>query len=215
MATVTDDNSATVMAPRAVSGLLFAILSAATFGMSGALARPLLESGWSAGSVVLIRISLGAVIVLPFGIRALRGRWHLVHRHAGLITLYGLLAVAGAQFCYFSAVSYMQVGPALLIEYTAPAAVVVWLWLRHGQRPGTVTLVGAGVAALGSGDPSDGGARDGLADGSVPPSRGGDSQTALCGPVTMPLIASLPSQAAAPVGPYLKPGSTPASNRRA
>jgi drug/metabolite transporter (DMT)-like permease len=43
----------------------------------------------------------------------------------------------------------MQVGPALLIEYTAPAAVVVWLWLRQGQRPGPVTLVGAGLAALG------------------------------------------------------------------
>ena len=43
----------------------------------------------------------------------------------------------------------MQVGPALLIEYTAPAAVVVWLWLRHGQRPGPITLVGAGLAALG------------------------------------------------------------------
>ena len=62
---------------------------------------------------------------------------------------YGVLAVAGAQFCYFSAVSHMQVGPALLIEYTAPAAVVVWLWLRQGQRPGPVTLIGAGLAALG------------------------------------------------------------------
>ena len=70
-------------------------------------------------------------------------------RNAGLIVTYGLLAVAGAQFCYFSAVKYMQVGPALLIEYTAPAAVVVWLWLRHSQRPGPVTLVGAGVAGLG------------------------------------------------------------------
>ena len=44
--------------------------------------------------------------------------------------------MAGAQFCYFSAVTRMQVGPALLIEYTAPAAVVVWLWLRHGSVPG-------------------------------------------------------------------------------
>lgn len=43
----------------------------------------------------------------------------------------------------------MQVGPALLIEYTAPAAVVVWLWVRQGQRPGRLTLLGAGVAALG------------------------------------------------------------------
>jgi drug/metabolite transporter (DMT)-like permease len=43
----------------------------------------------------------------------------------------------------------MEVGPAILIEYTAPAAVVVWLWLRHGQRPGPITLAGAGLAALG------------------------------------------------------------------
>ena len=42
----------------------------------------------------------------------------------------------------------MQVGPALLIEYTAPAAVVVWLWLRHGQRPGPVTLAGAGARGV-------------------------------------------------------------------
>jgi drug/metabolite transporter (DMT)-like permease len=134
---------------RTASGLGFALLSAAAFGLSGALARPLLEAGWSAGATVLVRIALGAVIVVPFGIHALQGRWHLIRRNAGLITLYGLLAVAGAQFCYFSAVQYMQVGPALLIEYTAPAAVVAWLWVMHGQRPRAVTLAGAAVAALG------------------------------------------------------------------
>jgi len=134
---------------RTASGLGFALVSAAAFGLSGALARPLLEAGWSAGATVLVRIALGAVIVVPFGIHALRGRWHLIGRNAGLIGLYGLLAVAGAQFCYFSAVQYMQVGPALLIEYTAPAAVVAWLWAMHGQRPGAVTIAGAAVAALG------------------------------------------------------------------
>jgi drug/metabolite transporter (DMT)-like permease len=43
----------------------------------------------------------------------------------------------------------MDVGPALLIEYTAPAAVVLWMWLRHGQRPSRVTIVGAVLAAVG------------------------------------------------------------------
>ena len=63
--------------------------------------------------------------------------------------LFGAVAVAGAQFAYFSAVQRMDVGPALLIEYTAPAAVVVWLWLRHGERPSPLTVAGAGLAALG------------------------------------------------------------------
>ena len=134
---------------RLVGGLIFAVVSATAFGMSGALARGLLDTGWSAGAVVLVRIGLAAVVVAPFGAFALRGRWGLLRRNAALVTTYGLLAVAGAQFCYFSAVSHMQVGPALLIEYTAPAAVVVWLWLRHGHRPGPMTLVGAGLAALG------------------------------------------------------------------
>ena len=134
---------------RLAAGLAFAVVSATTFGLSGPLARPLLESGWSPGAIVLVRISLAALAVLPFGLLALRGRWGLVRRNAALIVLYGAIAVAGAQFCYFSAVQHMQVGPALLIEYTAPAAVVVWMWVRHGQRPGPLTLLGAGVAVLG------------------------------------------------------------------
>jgi len=134
---------------RLASGLAFAVVSATTFGMSGALARGLLDTGWSAGAVVGVRVGIAALVVAPFGALALRGWWGLLRRNAGLIVVYGLFAVAGAQFCYFSAVSQMQVGPALLIEYTAPAAVVVWLWLRHGQRPGAVTLAGAGLAALG------------------------------------------------------------------
>jgi len=134
---------------RLAGGLAFALLSAVTFGTSGTLASGLLEAGWTAGSVVLVRIGLAAVVVLPFGLVSLRGRWGLVRRRAGPITAYGVLAVAGAQLCYFQAVTRMQVGPALMIEYTAPAAVVGWLWLRHVQRPGPVTLAGTALAATG------------------------------------------------------------------
>ncbi len=149
MATLVHDANPTGAGVRTASGIGFALLSAAAFGLSGALARPLLDAGWSAGATVLVRIALGALIVVPFGIHALRGRWGLVRRNLGLIGLYGALAVAAPQFAYFSAIQYMQVGSALLIEFTAPAAVVVWLWLAHGQRPRAITLVGAAVAALG------------------------------------------------------------------
>ena len=146
---MTHDAPVTAPPSRTSSGLVFAFVSALTFGLSGALARPLLESGWSPGAVTLLRVGGAAVLVTPFALVALRGQWGVMRDNAGLVVTYGVLAVAGAQFCYFSAVSHMQVGPALLIEYTAPAAVVVWLWLRQGQRPGPVTLVGAGLAALG------------------------------------------------------------------
>jgi drug/metabolite transporter (DMT)-like permease len=134
---------------RLASGLVFALVSATTFGMSGSLARGLLDTGWSAGAVVLVRVGIAALVVTPLALRSMRGRWGVLRGNAGVVVMYGVLAVAGAQFCYFAAVSHMQVAPALLIEYTAPAAVVVWFWLRHGQRPGPVTVAGAGLAALG------------------------------------------------------------------
>ena len=96
-----------------------------------------------------LRIAIAAAVLVVPGILAVRGRWHLLRTNAGLITVYGIAAVAGAQLCYFYAVTYMQVSVALLLEYTAPVAVVVWLWLRHGHRPSGTTLLGAAIAAGG------------------------------------------------------------------
>jgi drug/metabolite transporter (DMT)-like permease len=131
------------------TGLAFAVASAVTFGLSGALARGLLDAGWTAGSAVAVRITIAAVVLAVPGALALRGRWHLLRESRLTVVVYGVAAVAGAQLCYFYAVSYMQVGVALLIEYTAPVAVVMWLWLRHGNRPNRLTLVGAVIASLG------------------------------------------------------------------
>jgi drug/metabolite transporter (DMT)-like permease len=136
---------------RAGVGIVLAVGSAASFGLSGALASGLFETGWSAGAVVLVRLGLGALLLAPFAIADLRGRWSALRRHAHLVVLYGAVPMALAQFAYFSAVTRMAVGPALLIEYTAPAAVVGWLWLRRGERPSTLTLAGAAVCVVGLG----------------------------------------------------------------
>jgi drug/metabolite transporter (DMT)-like permease len=134
---------------RTASGLALAVASATAFGSSGVLARGLLDTGWSAGATVALRIAIAAAVLVVPGALALRGRWHLVVANAGLIVAYGVAAVAGAQLCYFYAVTYLQVGLALLLEYTAPVAVVVWLWLRHGHRPSSLTVLGAAIAAGG------------------------------------------------------------------
>jgi drug/metabolite transporter (DMT)-like permease len=131
------------------AGVPFALVSAASFALSGSLARGLIDVGWSAAAVVLARIAIAAVVLAPLTIWVLRGRWATLRSNARLVLVYGAVPVAGTQYAYFSAVAAMDVAPALLIEYTAPAAIVVWLWLRHGERPNRLTLAGAGVAALG------------------------------------------------------------------
>lgn len=135
--------------PRTSAGLALAVVSAISFSLSGPLAGALFDTGWSPGAVVLVRITIGALVLLPFGIAALRGDWDAVRRNVRLVTLYGLLGVAATQFCYFAAVQHMQVGPALLVEYSAPVAVVVWLWLRHGQQPAPATFGGIALALAG------------------------------------------------------------------
>jgi drug/metabolite transporter (DMT)-like permease len=134
---------------RLTSGLGFALLSASSFGLSGSLARGLMDAGWSSAAAVVARILLAAAVLVPIALVQLRGRWSLVRRNLPLIAGYGLIAVAGCQLAYFNAVAHMQVGVALLIEYTAPVAVVGWLWLRHGQRPGWLIALGAAIGATG------------------------------------------------------------------
>ncbi|GAA3543302.1 hypothetical protein AFL01nite_10900 [Aeromicrobium flavum] len=134
---------------RTATGLALALTSAVAFGLSGTLARGLMDAGWSAGAAVAMRVTMAALVLAVPGALAVRGRTRLLRTHARTIVLYGLLAVAGAQLFYFMAVARLDVAVALLIEYTAPVAVVCWMWWAGGQRPGRLTVVGAVVAAGG------------------------------------------------------------------
>src|SRR5919199_2947853 len=98
MKAMTDDTGLSAAAPptRLAGGLALALVSATTFGTSGTLASGLLQNGWTAGAAVLVRIGLAAVVVLPFGVRALRGRWGLLRGNAWVVAMYGTTAVAGA-----------------------------------------------------------------------------------------------------------------------
>lgn len=140
--------SSTAGSGHTATGLAFALVSAAAFGLSGSLARGLLDTGWSAGAAATARMGVAAVVVAVPATLAMRGRWGRVRAAAPAVLLYGLLAVAGAQLCYFYAVQTLQVGVALLIEYMAPVAVVLFLWLARGERPGRLTVAGA-VLAMG------------------------------------------------------------------
>jgi drug/metabolite transporter (DMT)-like permease len=149
MATMAHDTTRVVTARRARTGLAFAVLAAASFGLSGSLASGLLDAGWSPGALVLVRLAIGALALSMPALVALRGRWYLLRDNAGFLLAFGLVAGAGAQFAYFNAVDRMPVAIAILIEYAAPVAVVGWLWARHRQVPSRLTVTGAAVAIAG------------------------------------------------------------------
>ena len=67
------------------------------------------------------------------------------------LVVYGVVAVAVAQLCYFNAVQYLSVGVALLLEYLAPVLLIGWHWWRTKIPPTAPVIVGAGVADGGHG----------------------------------------------------------------
>jgi drug/metabolite transporter (DMT)-like permease len=130
------------------AGLALGLLSALCFGTSGTSGAALIGAGWSPAGAVLARVCVAALALTVPAVIALRGRWRLLRRSAGLVVIYGLVGVAACQFCYFNAIAHMDVGIAILLEYLGIVFIVGWLWLRHGQRPRPLTVLG-GVAALG------------------------------------------------------------------
>lgn len=133
----------------AAAGLGLALLAAATFSTSGSFARSLTDAGWSPGAAVVVRIGVAALILAVPAVVSMRGRWHALRRNAGMVAIYGLIAVAGCQVFFFYAIQTLSVGVALLLEYLGTVLVVGWLWIRHGQRPRRLTLAGSAVAVVG------------------------------------------------------------------
>jgi len=131
------------------AGLGLALVSAATFGTSGAFASSLLGAGWTAGAAVSIRVVIAALALTVPALIALRGRAGQLRRCGGTVALYGVFAVAGAQLCYFNAVQHLPVAVALLLEYGGVLLVVAWMWARHGHRPGRLTGFGGLAAVVG------------------------------------------------------------------
>jgi drug/metabolite transporter (DMT)-like permease len=131
------------------TGMLVALLSAATFATSGPFAKSLLSTGWTPGSVVFLRIAGAALILAVPTVRALKGRWHDLFRAWPQLVAYGLMAVAVPQLAFFYAVEHLSVGVALLLEYLGMVLVVVWQALVARRAPRASTLAGMGLAVVG------------------------------------------------------------------
>lgn len=130
-------------------GLLVGLVAAFSFGTSGAFGKSLLDAGWSPIAAVSARALIGGMVLAPFGIYALRGRWIALWRARTRVLLMALVGVAATQLLYFSAITIIPVSDAILIEYLAPIMMVGWVWARTRKVPKVVVLIGSAVALAG------------------------------------------------------------------
>jgi drug/metabolite transporter (DMT)-like permease len=138
-----------VKRPSTTVGLVIALVAAASFGTSGAFIKPLLENGWSPAAAVTFRALIGAVVLLPFTLVALRGRWSALWHARWRVLLMALIGVAATQLVYITAISLVPISTAILIEYMAPLLLVALAWVRSRKLPKVVVLIGSAVALVG------------------------------------------------------------------
>lgn len=131
------------------TGLLIAVLAAATFGTSGAFVKPLLDAGWSPAAAVTVRALAGGIILAPLAVIALRGRWSALWRSRGRVLAMAVFGVAGTQLLYFAAIERIPIGTAILVEYMAPLLLVAVAWARSRRVPKLVVLIGSVIALAG------------------------------------------------------------------
>jgi len=135
--------------PSLHQGFALALISAAAFGTAGAFGKSLLDTGWSPVAAVAVRVAIGSLVLLVPTMMVMRGKWHTLRRGWPSVVIFGVFGVGVAQVAFYQAVQYIPVGVALMLEYLGILLVVMWLWLRHGQRPRTLTVIGAVLAVAG------------------------------------------------------------------
>jgi drug/metabolite transporter (DMT)-like permease len=113
-------------------GLAASLTAATLFAVNGTVSKLVLESGLSALRLVEIRISLAAVVfALVAAVRSPRSL-RIGTRELGFLAGYGVLGVAMVQWLYLVAIARMPVSISLLLQFTAP--LMVALWVRFARK---------------------------------------------------------------------------------
>jgi len=128
------------------TGLIVAVLGAASFGTSGAFIKPLLSAGWSPAATVTARVVVAGLVLAPLAVLLLRGRWASLWRARWRVVAMALIGVAATQLAFFAAIRTIPVATALLIELMAPLLLVAFTWATTRRAPRALVIVGSALA---------------------------------------------------------------------
>jgi drug/metabolite transporter (DMT)-like permease len=131
-------------------GYLYVTLAAALFAVNGSVSKVVLEAGIDPARLAALRctgaaLGLGALLlaVAPHRLRVTR-------REVPALILLGVAGAALVQWLYFIAIARIPIGIALLLEFTAPVFVALYVRLvrRHPVRGRTWLAIGVALAGL-------------------------------------------------------------------
>jgi drug/metabolite transporter (DMT)-like permease len=123
---------ATEFVKRPIVGHVALLSSVSLFAANGSVSKSLLVSGIDAAQLSQIRVTGAFAILIVLALLFVRKELKLNLNEIPKFLSYGIVGVALVQYLYFVAINRLDIGVALVIEYTAP--VLVALWARFGER---------------------------------------------------------------------------------
>ncbi|HEX5017563.1 MAG TPA: DMT family transporter [Actinomycetes bacterium] len=127
-------------------GFAMAIGGALLFSVNGSVSKLALQSGIDSLSLVLLRSAGAAVVLFLLVLATDRSRLRLSKLELPMLLLYGVVGIALVQWFYFVAIARLPVGVALLLEFTGPVLVALWVHVVQGQRLGRSLWLAASLA---------------------------------------------------------------------
>ena len=130
-----------------VAGIVYAVLSSATFGLIPLFSIPLLESGVGAPTILSYRFMLAAVAV-SIVMLATHRSFKLEKRELGVVILLAALYAATA-ILLLESYKYIPSGAATTIHFLYPLAVTLSMSLLFGEHISVVTYIAVGMSLVG------------------------------------------------------------------
>jgi drug/metabolite transporter (DMT)-like permease len=119
-------------------------------GISATLARFMFRDHHvPALTVVELRLAIATSLLLPWMLWRNRAALRMSRKDLGYLLILGVFGVAAVQGTYYYSISRLGVGLSILLQYLAPALIVIFEML-HGRRPGPRTLTAVIAAILGT-----------------------------------------------------------------
>lgn len=132
-------------------GILLTLLSALLWAISGMSAQFLQqERGITSEWLVVVRLLSAGVITTGIAyarqgkemFRFLKNKYDILR-----VAILGIMGIGACQYTYFKAIYLSDAGTATMIQYTAPAMIIVYLFFRYYQVP-TIGEVASVILAM-------------------------------------------------------------------
>lgn len=146
---MTTDTAAPMPVRRRALGYSLYLVAALLFAFNGTISKAILLTGISGARLTQMRVTVSFLLLLVVVVAVDRRRLRIRRDEWWPLVAFGLGGVAMTQWLYFVAIARLPVGVALIIEFTAP--IWVALWIRFGMRqPVRATVWAAlGLAMVG------------------------------------------------------------------